>query len=85
MLGDWAKFLSWVFIFQLTARARTGRYVAVQAASAVLYAGLLVGLVPALGLAGAVWAHALRYGALLLGCGFFWLRSGRNEQLAVNS
>ncbi|TPG65884.1 hypothetical protein [Hymenobacter nivis] len=79
VLGDWAKFLSWVFIFQLTARARTGRYVAVQAASAVLYAGLLAGLVPALGLAGAVWAHALRYGALLLGCVFFWLRSGRQE------
>ena len=76
MLGDWAKFLSWVFIFQLTAQARTGRYVAVQAVSAVLYAGLLVGLVPALGLAGAVWAHALRYGILLLGCVFFWLRDG---------
>ncbi len=75
MLGDWAKFLSWVFIFQLTAQARTGRYVAVQAASAVLYAALLAGLVPALGLPGAVWAHALRYAALLLGCGFFWVKS----------
>lgn len=68
LLGDWAKFLGWVFIFQLTARARTGRYVAVQAASAALYAALLVALVPGLGLAGAVWAHALRYGLLLLGC-----------------
>ena len=78
LLGDWAKFLGWVFIFQLTARARTGRYVAVQAASAALYAALLAALVPGLGLAGAVWAHALRYGLLLLGCAFFHLR-GRAE------
>jgi hypothetical protein len=27
LLGDWAKFLSWLFIFQLTAQARTGRYI----------------------------------------------------------
>ncbi|MFD1467201.1 hypothetical protein ACFQ48_03115 [Hymenobacter caeli] len=80
MLGDWAKFLSWVFIFQLTARARAGRYVAVQAVSAGLYAALLAGLLPALGLAGAVWAHALRYGLLLLGCVFFQLRAGRARE-----
>ena len=71
LLGDWAKFLSWVFIFQLSAQARTGRYVAVQAGSAVAFAALLAGLLPALGLAGAVWAHAARYGVLLVWCALF--------------
>lgn len=74
LLGDWAKFLSWIFIYQLMVRARTGAYVAVQAASAVVFAGLLAGLLPRLGLSGAVWAHAGRYGLLLLVCaGWQWL------------
>ena len=73
LLGDWAKLLSWLFIFQLTARARTGPYVAVQAGSAVVFAALLVLLLPRLGLAGAVWAHAVRYGLLLIVCGAFHL------------
>ena len=68
LLGDWAKLLSWLFIFQLTARARTGPYVAVQAVSAVVFAGLLAWLLPRYGLPGAVWAHAARYGLLLAGC-----------------
>ncbi|MBD2768285.1 hypothetical protein IC235_10310 [Hymenobacter sp. BT664] len=68
LLGDWAKFLSWLFIFQLTARARTGPYVAVQAASAAVFGGLLAVLLPRLGLEGAVLAHAARYGLLLLAC-----------------
>ena len=67
LLGDWAKFLSWVLIFQLTAQARTGAYVAVQAASALMFAGLLAALLPRYGLQGAVLAHAARYGLLLLG------------------
>ena len=46
LLGDWAKLLSWVFIFQLTARARTGPYIAVQAGSAAVFAALLAGLLP---------------------------------------
>ena len=71
LLGDGAKFLSWVFIFQLSAQARTGRYVAVQAASAGVFAALLAGLLPTLGLAGAVWAHAARYGLLLAWCAVF--------------
>jgi PST family polysaccharide transporter len=69
LLGDWAKFLVWVFIYQLLARARALPYLLVQAASAVLYAALLVGLLPRLGLSGVVWAHAARYGILLLACG----------------
>ena len=68
LLGDWAKFLSWVFIFQLMARARTGPYIAVQAASAAVFAGLLAGLLPRYGLQGAVLAHAARYGLVLTAC-----------------
>ena len=75
LLGDWAKFLSWVFIFQLTARARTGPYIAVQAASAAVFAALLALLLPRFGLEGAVLAHAGRYGLLLLGCGVYYYRN----------
>ncbi|GAB3590514.1 hypothetical protein GCM10027345_45470 [Hymenobacter daeguensis] len=80
LVGDWAKFLSWVFIFQLTAQARTGAYVAVQAASAGVFAGLLALLLPRYGLQGAVLAHAGRYGLLLLACGGWALRLMRNEE-----
>jgi PST family polysaccharide transporter len=69
LLGDWAKFLVWVFIYQLLARARPLPYLAVQAASAALYAVLLAVLLPRLGLAGVVWAHAARFGVLLVACG----------------
>jgi PST family polysaccharide transporter len=68
LLGDWAKFLVWVFIYQLLARARPLPYLAVQAVSAALYAGLLAGLLPRLGLAGVVWAHAARFSVLLVVC-----------------
>jgi len=73
LLGDWAKFLVWVFIYQLLARARLLPYLAVQAASAALYAALLAGLLPRLGLAGVVWAHAARFSVLLLACGVIHL------------
>ena len=78
LLGDWAKLLSWLFIFQLTASARTGQYVAVQAASAVVFAGLLAVLLPRFGLEGAVLAHAGRYSLLLLACAAYQLKM-RNE------
>ena len=78
LLGDWAKLLSWLFIFQLTARARTGAYVAVQAGSAAVFTGLLAWLLPHYGLHGAVLAHAARYGLLLAGC--VWVQwSTKNE------
>ncbi|UOQ95842.1 hypothetical protein MUN81_11255 [Hymenobacter sp. 5317J-9] len=80
LLGDWAKFLSWVFIYQLMARARTGPYIAVQAASAVVFAGMLALLLPRLGLAGAVWAHAARYGLVLAACVAVYLRGRRARQ-----
>ena len=78
LLGDWAKLLSWLFLYRLTAGARTGPYVAVQAASAAVFVGLLAALLPRFGLAGAVLAHAGRYGLLLLACGagFGWKRAG---------
>ncbi|SNC64494.1 polysaccharide transporter, PST family [Hymenobacter gelipurpurascens] len=68
LLGDWAKFLTWTLLFLLTVRARVGRYVAVQAGSAVLYTALLGLLLPRFGLLGAPMAHAVRYGLLLPGC-----------------
>lgn len=78
LLGDWAKLLSWLFIFQLTAQARTGAYVAVQAGSAAVFAGLLAWLLPHYGLHGAVLAHAARYVLLLAGC--VWVQwSMKNE------
>ncbi|MCB2410256.1 hypothetical protein [Hymenobacter lucidus] len=67
-LGDWAKFLTWTFLFLLMAKAQVGRYVAVQAGSAALYAVLLAVLLPRYGLLGAPLAHAARFGILLLGC-----------------
>jgi len=71
-VGDWAKFLTWTLLFLLMAQARVGHYVAVQAGSAVLYAGLLAVLLPRYGLLGAPLAHAARFGLLLLGCaGYF--------------
>ncbi|MCC2545116.1 hypothetical protein LJY25_01550 [Hymenobacter sp. BT175] len=73
-IGDWAKFLTWTLLFLLTARAQVGRYVAVQAGSAVLYAGLLIVLLPRLGLIGVPVAHAVRFGLLLLGCGLYFRR-----------
>ncbi|OON70190.1 hypothetical protein [Hymenobacter sp. CRA2] len=72
LLGDWAKFLSWTLLYLLLADARVGRYVLVQVLSAGLYAGLLAGLLPRFGLYGAPLAHALRFGALLLGCGLYF-------------
>jgi PST family polysaccharide transporter len=71
-LGDWAKFLTWTFLFILMAKAHVGRYVAVQAGSAVLYAGLLAVLLPRYGLLGAPLAHAARFSILLIGCTLYF-------------
>ncbi|GAB2968376.1 O-antigen translocase [Hymenobacter coalescens] len=72
LLGDWAKFLSWTLLYLLMAEARVGRYVLVQVASAAVYAGLLVLLLPRYGLYGATLAHALRFGVLLLACALYF-------------
>jgi PST family polysaccharide transporter len=65
LLGDWAKFLSWVFLYYLLARARPLPYLAMQAVGAVLYVAALLALVPLYGLHGVVWAYALYYAVLL--------------------
>ncbi|TGD80634.1 hypothetical protein [Hymenobacter wooponensis] len=70
LLGDWAKFLTWTMLFLLTVQAQVGRYVLVQAGSAILYSVLLVWLVPRYGTMGAPMAHAARYWLLLPWC--FW-------------
>jgi PST family polysaccharide transporter len=59
----------------------------VQAASAALYALLLAGLIPRLGLAGVVWAHAARFGVLLVACGIiqYSLQKPEKKRLIRNS
>lgn len=66
LLGDWAKFLNWVLLYPLLIRARPLPYLAVEAAAAACYVGLLAGLLPACGLRGMVLAHAIQNGLLLL-------------------
>ncbi len=65
LLGDWAKFLSWVFLYYLLAKARPLPYLTMQAIGAVLYVAALLALVPRYGLHGVVWAYALYYTVLL--------------------
>ncbi|UYZ60475.1 MATE family efflux transporter [Hymenobacter latericus] len=74
LLGDWAKLLAWTLLYLLLAQARAMRYVLVQCASAALYAGLLVLLLPWWGLYGAPLAHALRFGAVLVCCLLYFRR-----------
>jgi PST family polysaccharide transporter len=68
LLGDWAKFLAWVFLYYLLARTRPLPYLAMQGVGAVLYIASLVVLTPLYGLDGVVWAYALHYVLLLLIC-----------------
>jgi PST family polysaccharide transporter len=68
LLGDWAKFLAWVFLYYLLARARPLPYLAMQGVAAALYLALVALFVGPYGLAGVVWAHALHYVLLLVIC-----------------
>ncbi|MBC6699535.1 MATE family efflux transporter [Hymenobacter puniceus] len=81
LLGDWLRFVAWPLVMVLMAQARVGRYVALQAASAVLYALALALLLPRVGLVGALWASALRHGVLLLWCGWYFRRFWLREQV----
>jgi PST family polysaccharide transporter len=71
LLGDWAKFLSWLFQYTLLVRGRPGPYLAVQAGGAAVYAGLLAALVPKQGLPGVVNAYAID-SCLTLVCFVVW-------------
>ncbi|RPD48582.1 hypothetical protein DNI29_08180 [Hymenobacter sediminis] len=77
LVSDWLKFLTWVLLFLLTAQARVGRYVAVQAASAAVLVVLLAVLLPRYGLLGAPLAQAARYGLLLGWCLWYFRREIR--------
>ncbi|GAA4497528.1 O-antigen translocase [Hymenobacter ginsengisoli] len=68
LLGDWAKFLAWVFLYYLLARARPLPYLAMQGIAAGLYIVLVALFIGPFGLAGVVWAHALHYVLLLAIC-----------------
>jgi PST family polysaccharide transporter len=68
LIGDWAKFMAWVFLYYLLARARPLPYLAMQAIAAALYIVLVALFVGPFGLAGVVWAHALHYVLLLAIC-----------------
>ncbi|TFZ63135.1 hypothetical protein E4631_23615 [Hymenobacter sp. UV11] len=76
LLGDWARFLGSLFNYNLLVRGRPGPYLAVQAGASVLYSGLLMGLVPRLGLPGVVDAYALHYWLLLIGYVGWYYRKG---------
>lgn len=68
LVGDWAKFLTWVFQYTLLVRAQAGTYLAVQAVGTALRVALLAALLPPLGLPGLVLAHAADYALTLLLC-----------------
>ncbi len=72
LLADWFRFIAWPLIMVFTAQARVGRYVAVQAGSAVAYAAALAVLVPSYGLYGALLAGVGRQGLLLLWCAWYF-------------
>ncbi|KUG07565.1 hypothetical protein [Solirubrum puertoriconensis] len=74
LLGDWAKLLAWTLLYLLLAQAQAIRYVLVQCASAAVYAGALVLLLPQWELYGAPLAHALRFGVVLLFCLIYFRR-----------
>jgi PST family polysaccharide transporter len=71
LLGDWAKFISWVLQYTLLVRARALPYLAVQGAGALVYTCLLILLLPTRGLQGLMLAYMLDNGLLLLG-GLTW-------------
>ncbi|MBC6609497.1 hypothetical protein H8B15_01100 [Hymenobacter sp. BT507] len=72
LLGDWAKFLSWLLLYQLTARAQVGRYVVVQMGAAALYVSILAILLPRYQLLGATLTHAVHYCLLLVACAVYF-------------
>jgi PST family polysaccharide transporter len=76
LLGDWAKFVSWVFQYTLLVRARALPYLAMQAGGVLLYTSLLVNILPRLGLPGMVITHATHY-CLMLVISVVWFYFGK--------
>ena len=81
LLGDWAKFVSWVFQYLLLVRGRALPYLAMQAGATLLYTSLLVNILPRLGLPGMVVTHATHYGLMLvLSAGWFYFGKPRGKR-----
>lgn len=73
LLGDWAKFVSWVFQYMLLVRARTLPFLAMELGGGLLYISLLVNILPRMGLPGMVITHAANYCLMLLiSAGWFY-------------
>jgi len=85
LLGDWAKFLSWVFQYTLLVRGRPGPYLALQAGVVTFYAGLLVVLVPWRGLPGVVDAYAIHYCLMLVGCAIWFYGKRTRSPLSLGA
>lgn len=76
LLGDWAKFVSWVLQYTLLVRGRALPYLAMQAGGVLLYTSLLVNILPRLGLPGMVVTHATHY-CLMLVISVVWFYFGK--------
>lgn len=61
LTGDFFKMISFTIGYIITAQARTVLFIGSQAASAIIYAGLIMFLTNQLGMEGFPLAHALRY------------------------
>ena len=66
LAGEWARMVGWTLQYQLLAARRLWVYMAVQAASAALYASMLAVWLPGHGIYGVVLAYAGRHTAVLV-------------------
>ncbi len=61
LVGDFFMIISWLVAYLMLAKAMTKMFIATQVMFSVITYSLSVVMINALGLQGAVWAHALRY------------------------
>jgi PST family polysaccharide transporter len=66
LIGDFFCFLAYLLTYIISAQARTGTFIVLQAGSAVLYIGLVLIFSNIFGIEGIPAAHAVRYGLLLV-------------------
>ncbi|RZK52491.1 MAG: hypothetical protein EOO59_13635 [Hymenobacter sp.] len=78
LIGDWGKFLSWIFQYTLLVRGRVLPYLAMQVGCVLLYTSLLVNILPRLGLPGMVIAHAVHHSLVLL-ISAAWFYFGKSD------